>query len=163
MPIGYFQTLSLSLWIFTLSDSVFCWSSLQSFSFQFSHHILFHSEFALFSFIASTFLFCSCIVFLILFSCLHVFPWISLSFFRMIILNSLADNLDFFRVSYWALLASFKWQPTPVFFGKSHGLRSLVSYSLWGRKELDITEWLLFGSVMEFCFFFFLPDSLYFM
>ena len=35
-----------------------------------------------------------------------------------------------------------KSQPTPVFLpGKSHGRRSLVGYSLWGRKELDTTEW----------------------
>ena len=34
-----------------------------------------------------------------------------------------------------------KWQPTPVFLpGKSHGLRSLLGYSPWGRKELDMTE-----------------------
>ena len=34
-----------------------------------------------------------------------------------------------------------KSQPTPVFLpGKSHGRRSLVGYSLWGRKELDTTE-----------------------
>ena len=34
-----------------------------------------------------------------------------------------------------------KWQPTPVFLpGKSHGQRSLVGYSPWGRKELDTTE-----------------------
>ena len=34
-----------------------------------------------------------------------------------------------------------KGQPTPVFLpGKSHGRRSLVGYSLWGRKELDTTE-----------------------
>ena len=33
------------------------------------------------------------------------------------------------------------WQPTPVFLpGKSHGQRSLVGYSPWGRKELDTTE-----------------------
>ena len=33
------------------------------------------------------------------------------------------------------------WQPTPVFLpGKSHRQRSLVGYSSWGRKELDITE-----------------------
>ena len=31
--------------------------------------------------------------------------------------------------------------PTPVFLpGKSHGQRSLVGYSLWGHKELDMTE-----------------------
>ena len=34
-----------------------------------------------------------------------------------------------------------KWQPTPVFLpGKSHGQRSLVGNSPWGRKESDMTE-----------------------
>ena len=34
-----------------------------------------------------------------------------------------------------------EWQPTPVFLpGESHGQRSLVGYSLWGHKELDMTE-----------------------
>ena len=33
-----------------------------------------------------------------------------------------------------------KHQPTPIFLpGKSHGLRSLIGYSPWGRKELDMT------------------------
>ena len=33
-----------------------------------------------------------------------------------------------------------KWQPTPVLLpGKSHGQRSLVGYSPWGRKESDMT------------------------
>ena len=33
------------------------------------------------------------------------------------------------------------WQPTPVFLpGESHGERSLVVYSPWGHKELDMTE-----------------------
>ena len=33
------------------------------------------------------------------------------------------------------------WQPTPVFWpGESQGQRSLVGYSLWGHKELDMTE-----------------------
>ena len=28
-----------------------------------------------------------------------------------------------------------KWEPTPVFLpGESHGQRSLVGYSLWGRR-----------------------------
>ena len=32
-------------------------------------------------------------------------------------------------------------QPTPVFLsGESHGQRSLVGYSPWGHKELDMTE-----------------------
>ena len=38
-----------------------------------------------------------------------------------------------------------KWQPTPVFLpGESHGQRSLVDYSLWDHKELDMTEQLHF-------------------
>ena len=33
------------------------------------------------------------------------------------------------------------WKPTPVFLlGESHGQRSLVAYSPWGRKESDMTE-----------------------
>ena len=34
-----------------------------------------------------------------------------------------------------------KWQPTPAFLpGKSHGWRSLVGCSPWGRTESDTTE-----------------------
>ena len=34
-----------------------------------------------------------------------------------------------------------KWLPTPVFLsGKSHGQRSLVGYSPWSCKELDMTK-----------------------
>ena len=34
-----------------------------------------------------------------------------------------------------------KWQPTSVFLpGESHGQRSLVGYSPWGCKQLDMTE-----------------------
>ena len=34
-----------------------------------------------------------------------------------------------------------KWQPTPVLLPeKSHGQRRLVDFSLWGRKESDMTE-----------------------
>ena len=33
------------------------------------------------------------------------------------------------------------WLHTPVFLpGELHGPRSLVGYSLWGHKELDMTE-----------------------
>ena len=40
-----------------------------------------------------------------------------------------------------------EWPPTPVLLpGKSHGLRSLVGYSPWGRKESDTTEQLHFLS-----------------
>ena len=38
-----------------------------------------------------------------------------------------------------------KWQPTLVLLpGESHGRRSLVGYSQWGRKELHTTERLHF-------------------
>ena len=38
-----------------------------------------------------------------------------------------------------------QWHPTPVLLpGKSHGRRSLVGCSSWGRKESDTTEWLPF-------------------
>ena len=38
-----------------------------------------------------------------------------------------------------------KWQPTPVLLpGKSHGWRSLVACSPWGREESDTTERLPF-------------------
>ena len=34
-----------------------------------------------------------------------------------------------------------KWQPTPVFLpGESHGRKSLVGCSPWGRTESDTTE-----------------------
>ena len=34
-----------------------------------------------------------------------------------------------------------EWQPAPVFLPEgSHGQRSLVGYSPWGRKESDTTE-----------------------
>ena len=38
-----------------------------------------------------------------------------------------------------------QWHPTPVLLpGKSHGRRSLVGCSPWGREELDTTEQLHF-------------------
>ena len=38
-----------------------------------------------------------------------------------------------------------QWHPTPVLLpGKSHGWRSLVGYSPWGREESDTTEQLRF-------------------
>ena len=34
-----------------------------------------------------------------------------------------------------------KWLPTPLLLpGESHGQKSLLGYSPWGRKELDTTE-----------------------
>ena len=44
-----------------------------------------------------------------------------------------------------SLVQRRQWHPTPVLLpGKSHGRRSLVGCSPWGRQELDTTEWLHF-------------------
>ena len=41
----------------------------------------------------------------------------------------------------WKIPWRRKWQPTPVLLpGKSHGQRSLVGYSPWGRKESDMIK-----------------------
>ena len=41
-----------------------------------------------------------------------------------------------------------QWHPTPVLLpGKSHGQRSLVGCSPWGRKESDMTERLHFHAL----------------
>ena len=45
-----------------------------------------------------------------------------------------------------------KWQPTPVLLpGEFHGWRSLVGYSPWGLKELDMTELLHFHFSLSYC------------
>ena len=51
-----------------------------------------------------------------------------------------ATSLSLFTFMYWRR----KQLSTAVFSsGKSHGQRSLAGYSLWGPKELDMTEWLI--------------------
>ena len=50
------------------------------------------------------------------------------------------------------LLQRRKCQPTPVLLpGESHGRRSLVGYSPWGRKESDMTERLHFYFTEKVC------------
>ena len=47
-------------------------------------------------------------------------------------------------IRYWSHIQG-QWHPTPVLLpGKSHGQRSLVGCSPWGRKESDTTERLHF-------------------
>ena len=47
-------------------------------------------------------------------------------------------------------IAERQWHPTPVLLpGKSHGQRSLVGCSPWGRKELDMTERLQFHFLLS--------------
>ena len=53
------------------------------------------------------------------------------------------DSVEFFMLSRWRQRR--QWHPTPVLLpGKSHGQRSLVGCSPWGREESDRTEWLHF-------------------
>ena len=48
------------------------------------------------------------------------------------------------------MIHTVKWQPTPVLLpGKSHGQRSLVGCSPWGRKESDMTERLHFHFLLS--------------
>ena len=48
-------------------------------------------------------------------------------------------------IDFCLLITDFQWHPTPVLLPrKSHGLRSLVCCSPWGRWELDTTHWLHF-------------------
>ena len=57
--------------------------------------------------------------------------------------NSL--NLEVFLLADEQLANRYKWHPTPVLLpGKSHGRRSLVGGSPWGRTESDTTEQLHF-------------------
>ena len=52
-----------------------------------------------------------------------------------------ATSLSPFTFMHWRR----QWHPTPVLLpGKSHGWRSLVGCSPWGRQELDTTEQLHF-------------------
>ena len=68
--------------------------------------------------------------------------------------DSIADlNLEFsFLLDLELFLLHWrrKWQSTPVLLpGKSHGQRSLVGYSPWGRKESDTTERLHFHFLLH--------------
>ena len=69
--------------------------------------------------------------------------------------GSMVKNLPAMqKVQVWSqvekILWRRKWQPPPVFLpGKYHGLRILVGYSPWGRKESDTTEQLHFLSLSK--------------
>ena len=59
---------------------------------------------------------------------------------------SFSNHFTFVHKELFALkFGRRKWQHTPVILpGKSNGRRSLVGYSPWGCKELDMTERLHF-------------------
>ena len=51
---------------------------------------------------------------------------------------------------WWETNTIWKWQPTPVLLpGESHGWKSMVGYSPWDRKQLDILSDFLIHSLIE--------------
>jgi len=53
----------------------------------------------------------------------------------------LANSVKLQFVGVYVTLWQRIWQPTPVLLpGKSHGWKSLVGYSPWGREESDTIE-----------------------
>ena len=59
------------------------------------------------------------------------------------------DVIKFIKFCLWLCFwRRRQWHPTPVLLpGKSHGRRSLVGCSPWGREELDTTEHLHFHAL----------------
>ena len=69
------------------------------------------------------------------------------------LLNSLMSYSSFlvFRVLFVCYPWRRKWQSTPALLpGMSHGRRSLIGYSPWGRKESDTTERLHLTSLVYY-------------
>ena len=67
------------------------------------------------------------------------FPKFIMKCSNVLLLNLNGGSRGQSEVEWVSLLG--KWQPMQVFLlGWSHGQRSLVGYSPWGRKELDTTE-----------------------
>ena len=62
------------------------------------------------------------------------------AFCQLIILSLFLIQYKFPSRTYYDLYWRREWQLTPVLLpGESHGQRSLVGYSPWGGKELDMT------------------------
>ena len=85
------------------------------------------------------------------YSCKHIL-WISITRFYLCLPYSLVYHsvcLQCGRLGFNPQVGKIpwrrKWRSTPVLLlGKSHGQRSLVGYSPWGRRESDTTERLHF-------------------
>ena len=71
--------------------------------------------------------------------------WAILSLQLILAGQETSDTVNHSFLNHLFHLRRRQWQPTPVLLpGKSHGRRSLVGCSPWGRKELDMTERLHF-------------------
>ena len=94
-------------------------------------------------------------------SCLYIFKFNSLSVTSLVV--QMVKRLPTMWKTWvqslrWKTLWRQKWQPTPVLLpGESHGMRSVVGYSPWGRKESYTTELLHYSFVSCFTCCYFLP------
>ena len=88
---------------------------------------------------------------------LDLLKWCNISAYKGIVQVMWVQSHSSFSISHHRIMINLalswvgkilwrrKWQPTLVLLpGKSHGWRSLIGYSPWGRKNLDTTEWLHF-------------------
>ena len=71
-----------------------------------------------------------------------VYIWVSQ---MVLVVKNLSANAGDKKLGFdpWVGMIPWRraWQLTPVFFpGESHGQRSLVGYSPWGRKQSDMTK-----------------------
>ena len=65
--------------------------------------------------------------------------------FTVLMVSWVLTYIQTHQISYIKCVQFFHVKPTPVLLpGKSHGLRSLVGCSPWGRWGSDMTEWLHF-------------------
>ena len=70
---------------------------------------------------------------------IHTYIWASLAAQRVKKLPAMQET----RLEPWVGKVPWRreWLPTPAFLPReSHGQRSLVGYSSYGRKELDMTK-----------------------
>ena len=71
-----------------------------------------------------------------------LFKWVSFSYQVAKVLSfsfNISPSNEYLGLTSFRIPWRRKWQPTPVFLpGESHGQRSLVGYSPWGRKESDM-------------------------
>ena len=75
------------------------------------------------------------------FHLVYVFQFLCLFLLLLLFLKPLPSQVKKLLYTYMYIVRRRQWQPTPVLLpGKSHGRRSLVGCSPWGREESDMTE-----------------------
>ena len=75
------------------------------------------------------------------FHLVYVFQFLCLFLLLLLFLKPLPSQVKKLLYTYMYIVRRRQWHPTPVLLpGKSHGRRSLVGCSPWGREESDMTE-----------------------